>query len=145
MKILNPHKRFERRREQKITHFLSPQPPPSNLCLFLRGVCVCARARFSQSCPTLATPQTVTCQAPPSMEFSMQEYWSGLPFPSPRDLPNPGIKPGSPALQAEPLMIELGSQRCVLFVLVTILNVQLDQLDQLLADRNHVLVFCVCI
>ena len=45
-----------------------------------------------------ATPWTIAYQAPPSMGFSRQEYWSGLPFPSPRDLPNPGIEPGSPAL-----------------------------------------------
>ena len=44
------------------------------------------------------TPWTVARQAPLSMEFSRQEYWSGLPFPSPGDLPNPGLKPGSPAL-----------------------------------------------
>ena len=48
-----------------------------------------------------ATPWTVAYQAPPSMGFSRQECWSGLPFPSPGDLPNPGIKPGSPALQAD--------------------------------------------
>ena len=42
--------------------------------------------------PTLLRPQTVVCQAPRSMEFSRQEYWSRLPFPSPRDLPNPDIK-----------------------------------------------------
>ena len=45
-----------------------------------------------------ATPWTVGRQAPPSMEFSRQEHWSGLPFPSPGDLPNSGIEPGSPAL-----------------------------------------------
>ena len=45
-------------------------------------------------------------QAPLSMGFSRQEYWSGLPFPSPGDLPNPGIKPGSPALQADSLLSE---------------------------------------
>ena len=45
------------------------------------------------------TPWTVAYQAPPSMGFSRQEYWSGLLFPSPRDLPNPGIEPGSPSLQ----------------------------------------------
>ena len=44
---------------------------------------------------------TVAYQAPPSMEFSRQEYWSGLPFPSPGDLLDPGIEPGSPALQAD--------------------------------------------
>ena len=46
-----------------------------------------------------ATPWTVPCQAPLSMEFSRQEYWSGLPFPSPGDLPDPGIEPESPTLQ----------------------------------------------
>ena len=50
------------------------------------------------------TPWTVAYQAPPSMEFSRQAYWSGLPFPSPGDLPGPGIKPGSPALQADTLL-----------------------------------------
>ena len=52
------------------------------------------------------TPWTVAYQAPPSMEFSRQEYWSGVPFPSPEDLPNPGIKPGSPTLQADALLSE---------------------------------------
>ena len=54
-----------------------------------------------------ATSWTIAYQAPPSMGFSRQEYWSGLPFPSPGDLPNPGIKPGSPALQADALPSEL--------------------------------------
>ena len=53
-----------------------------------------------------ATPWTVAYQSPQSMEFSRQEYWSGLPFPSPGDLPNLGIKPGSPALQADALLSE---------------------------------------
>ena len=52
------------------------------------------------------TPWTAAYQALPSMEFSRQEYWSGVPFPSPGDLPNPGIKPGSPALQADALTSE---------------------------------------
>ena len=49
---------------------------------------------------------TVTYQASPSMGFSRQEYWSGLPFPSPGDLPDPGIEPGSPALGADALTSE---------------------------------------
>ena len=48
-----------------------------------------------------ATPWTVAYQAPPSMGFSRQEYWSGLPFPSPGDLPNTVIDPGSPTFQAD--------------------------------------------
>ena len=47
------------------------------------------------------TSWTVACQAPLSVGFSRQEYWSGLPFPSPEDLSDPGIKAGSPALQVE--------------------------------------------
>ena len=49
---------------------------------------------------------TVAHHAPPSMGFSRQEYWSGLPFPSPGDLPDPGIEPRSPALQADALTSE---------------------------------------
>ena len=57
-----------------------------------------------------ATPWSVAYKAPLSMVFSRQEYWSGLPFPSPGDLPRPGIEPGSPALQADALLSEpLGS------------------------------------
>ena len=60
-----------------------------------------------KSCPTLAVLWTVACQAPLSMGFSRQEYWSGLPFPSPGHLPDPGIEPGSPALQADDLPTKL--------------------------------------
>ena len=61
----------------------------------------------AKSCPTLAIPWTIACQAPLFMGFSSQEYWSGLPFPSPGHLPDPGIEPGSPALQADYLPPEL--------------------------------------
>ena len=53
-----------------------------------------------------ATPWTVAYQAPPSTGFSRQECWSGLPFPSPGHLPDPGIEPGSHALQADALPSE---------------------------------------
>ena len=59
----------------------------------------------------LLSPWTVARQAPRSMGFSRQEYWSGLPFPSPRDLPDLGIEPGSPALQVDPLPTEPPGQR----------------------------------
>ena len=52
------------------------------------------------------TPWTVAYQAPPSMGFFRQEYWNGLPFPSPGDLPNPGTEPRSPTLQADTLSSE---------------------------------------
>ena len=61
----------------------------------------------TKSCLTLATPWTVACQAPLSMGFSWQECWSGLPFPSPGDLPDPGIERMSPTLQADSLLAEL--------------------------------------
>ena len=61
------------------------------------------KVKVAQSCPTLLQPHglCVACQAPLSMGFSRQEYWSGLPFPSPGDLPDPGIELVSPALQAD--------------------------------------------
>ena len=52
----------------------------------------------AKSCPTLATPWTIPCQCPLTMGFSGKEYWSGLLFPSPGGLPNPGIEPVSPTL-----------------------------------------------
>ena len=60
----------------------------------------------AESCPTLGTPWTEEPGRLQSMGFSRQEYWSGLPFPSPGDLPDPGIEPGSPTLQADPLPTE---------------------------------------
>ena len=63
---------------------------------------LCMRVRFS----LFATSWTVAHQAPLSMGFSRQEYWSGLPFPSPGDLPNPGMEPLSTALQADSLLFE---------------------------------------
>ena len=60
-----------------------------------------------------ATSWTVALQAPPSMGFSRQEYWSGLPFPSPRDLPDPGIEPRSPALEADALTSEPGFNKYI--------------------------------
>ena len=62
----------------------------------------CARVLSCFSCDLLfVTLWTIALQAPLSMGFPRQEYWGGLPFPSPGDLPNPGIKPKSPALQAD--------------------------------------------
>ena len=60
-----------------------------------------------------ATPWTVAYQAPSSMEFSRSESWSGLPFPSPGDLPDPGIKPGSPTLQADALLSSPQGSICI--------------------------------
>ena len=60
----------------------------------------------SESCLTLLTPQAAVHQAPLSMGFSRKEYWSGLPFPSPGDLPDPGMEPKSLALQADSFMSE---------------------------------------
>ena len=60
----------------------------------------------AKSCPILATPWTVARQAPLSMGFPRQDYWNGSPFLSPGDLPNSGIEPGSPALQAGSFLTE---------------------------------------
>ena len=66
-------------------------------------VCVCVCVCVLNCVQLFATPWTVACQAPLSMGFPRQEYWSGLRFPPPRDLPNPGNELKSPALQADSL------------------------------------------
>ena len=69
---------------------------------------ICAQCPQLLSCVSFVTPWTVACLAPLSMEFSRQEYRSGLPFPPPRDLPDPGTKPTSPVspeLQADSLLL----------------------------------------
>ena len=65
----------------------------------MERVCVCAQSLGHVR--LFGTPWAAAHQAPVSMEVSRQEYWSGLLFPPPGDLPHPGIKPGSPALQAD--------------------------------------------
>ena len=65
-----------------------------------------SESEVAQSGRLFATPWTVAYQAPPSMGFSRQDYWSGVPLPSPGDLPDPGIGPRSPALQADALPSE---------------------------------------
>ena len=87
--------------------------------------CVCAK--LLQSCPThLVTPWTVACHVSLSMEFSRQEYWTGLPFPTPGDLPDPGIKPvslASPALAVDSLPLRhLGSPLQTFGLLKLVIN-----------------------
>ena len=69
--------------------------------LFLGMVMISCTLSCSVMSSSFVTPWTIDHQAPLSMGFSKQEYWSGLPFPSPGDLPDPGIKSGSPAWQAD--------------------------------------------
>ena len=70
-----------------------------NTCTPMADSCQCMAK-------TTVTPWTLAYQAPPSMEFSRQEYWTGLPFTSPGNLPDPGIEPESSALQADALPSE---------------------------------------
>ena len=69
----------------------------------------------TQSCLTLGKPKDVALQAAQSMEFSRQEYWSDPGFPSPGDLPDPGMEPRSPALQAGSLPSEPPNILCLLY------------------------------
>ena len=86
-----------------------------------------ACAKSLQSCPTLYDLMQLACQAPLSMGISRQEYWSGLPFPSPEDRPDPGIKPGSPALQADSLLTELpGNPMYILRFVYTVCTYQTE-------------------
>ena len=75
--------------------------------MYHTNACVCAQSL--SHVPLFVTPWTIAPQVPLSMGFSGQDYWGGLPFPSPRDLPNPGIElvsPVSPALQVDSLPAE---------------------------------------
>ena len=72
-------------------------------------------SKVAQSCLTLCDPVDSGYQAPPSMGFSSREYWSGLPFPSPGDLPDRGMEPRSPTLQANALPSEPpGNTVCII-------------------------------
>ena len=83
-------------------------------CLWLRpSALYCKQVKLLSRVWLFGTPWTVAHQAPPSIEFSRQEYWSGLPFPSPGDLPNPGIEPGFPAFQADALPFEPPGNPCI--------------------------------
>ena len=70
---------------------------------FIMGLKTEVKVKSLSHVQLFRNPWTVAHQLPLSVEFSRQEYWSGLPFPSPGDLPDPGIKPRSPALQADSL------------------------------------------
>ena len=80
---------------------------------------MCMKVKVKSLSPVqlFVTPWTVAYQSPPSMEFSGQEYWSGLPFPSPDDLPHPGIKAGYPVLQAVALPSEPPGKQYIWFTL----------------------------
>ena len=86
---------------------LCMSPNLYNSRLSMKQDCIQSESEVTQSRLTLCDPWTVVGQAPLSMGFSRQEYWSGLPFPSPRNLPDPGIEPESPVLQADSLPSEL--------------------------------------
>ena len=84
-----------------LSHIIEVGNQCANSARYTAVLCLVA-----QSCLTLCDPMDLAHQAPPSMEFSRQEYWSGLPFPSPGDLPDPGIEPGSPTFWADALLSE---------------------------------------
>ena len=100
-KIPQATRQKKKEREKARLYHQVAQEEKSPLVIF----CGCSAV---QSCPTLQTFRTVACQATLSVGFFSQEYWSGLPFPSPGNLPNPGTEPASPELAgrifiAEPL------------------------------------------
>ena len=91
-----------------------------------------------------ATSGTITGQSPLSMEFFRQECWSGLPCPPPGDLPNPGIEPGYPALQADSLPSE-PTGLPILYMVVCIFESQSPNFSlPAFPPGNHKLVFYIC-
>ena len=101
-------------------------------------VCVCVCQSLSHV-RLFATPWTVAHQVPLSMEFSRQEYWSGLPFPSPRDLPHSGIESGYPALQAYSFRSEPPGKPIVMWVVNISFSTQCFHL--ILIGQKH---YCKC-
>ena len=85
------------------------------------------KVKFLSHVRLFATPWTVAHQAPPSMEFSRQEYWGELPFPSPGYLPNPGIEPGTPALQTDTLPSESPIFLAFLYQMENFSKIQLQE------------------
>ena len=83
------------------------------------------------------TPGIITCQAPLSIGFFRQEYWSGQPLPSPRDLPNTGIKPGSPAFQADSLPFEPPGKPMLMHCNECILRLKVYWLSNLLPSWTY--------
>ena len=84
---------------------------PSHLLFYYQSLKV--KVKLLNRVPLFGIPWTIAHQAPPAMGFSRQEYWSGLPFPSPGDLPDLGIEPRSPALQADALTSEPPGKACL--------------------------------
>ena len=94
-------------------------------------VCMC-----TQLCLTLWDPWTVAHQAPLPMEFSRQEYWSGLPFPTPGYLPNPGIEPASPALAGR-FFTTVPPGKPVILVLTTFHKLNIQPILLASSNRAH--------
>ena len=91
LQLVHPHQGFRR----VIRNFFDPPTPPF---VVLFAAPPCHEVKLLSCVRLFATPQTVAYQAPLSMGFSRQQHWTGLPFPSPGDLPDPGIQSSSPAL-----------------------------------------------
>ena len=105
------------------------------VCIYI-CVCVCVCVYYTHV--FFVYVWTVAHQAPMSMEFSRQEYWSGKPFPSPGDLPNPGTEPGSPTLQADSLPSEPPGKPCVCVYYIFFIHLPTD--DHLGCFLNDLLV-----
>ena len=110
---------------------------PDHSILYYSTLCYSHRCLVAKSCPTLATPWPIAYQASQSMGFSRQEYWSGLPFPSPGDLLNPGTEPRSPALQADSLPTELQGKPNTLVLLIFLHIMKEKTLLHPLPFQNH--------
>ena len=108
------HKSYKEQKEYPWTNYLTtPKTLGYNTSL---PYCTSSVVLVAQSCLTLCDP--MDCSLPGfSMGFSRQEYWSGLPFPSPGNLPNPAIKLRSPALKADPLLSEPSAETIIFFLL----------------------------
>ena len=108
--------------------FLSSSPPHLFfLGFYLVHSKVKVKVKSLSQVRLFVTLWTVALQAPPSMGFSRQEYWSGLPSPSPGDLPDPGIEPRSPTLQADALPSEPPGKTVYIYIYTLLIHFVVQQ------------------
>ena len=110
------------------------------LCQLQFAYCWNVKVKSLSRAQLFATPWTVAHQAPPSMGFSRQEYWSGLPFPSPGDLPHPRIEPTSPALQADAFTSLTPCNVCSFNLCILLLSLQVKNVAYGLRQTGRLVV-----
>ena len=121
--------------------FIPPSPPLKPLAT--TNFCFAMQCSVAKSYPTLWDPREYTCQAPQSMGFSRQENWSGLPFPSPEDLPDPGIELMTPALADSLPLSLLRSQFFTVTIILPFPECHVIGISKCVASSDRLISLCI--